>query len=73
VRKFIWDSLLRVPWLIDYNIAGTAVLVILFALTSQRRDLLRISAERGFALADLGFLWNLLFLIGTLIGSLSLW
>lgn len=73
VRKFIWDSLLRVPWLIAYNIAGTAVLVILFALTSQGRDLLRISAERGFGLADLDFLWNLLFLIGTLIGSMSLW
>ncbi|EGV20539.1 hypothetical protein [Thiocapsa marina] len=73
VRKFIWDSLLRVPWLIAYNVGGTAVLVILFAFTSQGQDLLRISAERGFALADLGFLWNLLFLIGTLVGSLSLW
>ncbi len=53
VRKFIWDSLLRVPWLIAYNIAGTAVLAILFAFTSQGQDLLRISAERVFVLADL--------------------
>ena len=37
VRKFIWDSLLRVPWLIAYNIAGTAVLAILFAFTSRGR------------------------------------
>lgn len=73
VRKFVWDSLLRVPWLIAFNIGGTAVLVILFAFTSQGQDLLRISAERGFAFGDLGFLWNQLFLIGTLIGSLSLW
>ncbi|WP_373510564.1 hypothetical protein [Thiocapsa sp.] len=53
MRKFIWDSLLRVPWLIAYNIAGTAVLAILFAFTSQGQDLLRISAERVFVLADL--------------------
>lgn len=47
VRKFIWDSLLRVPWLIAYNIAGTAVLAILFAFTSQGQDLLRIDARTG--------------------------
>jgi hypothetical protein len=73
VRRFIWDSLLRVPWLIAFNVGGTAVLVILFAGTSQGQDLLRISAERGFSLGNLNFLWNLLFLISTLIGSLSLW
>ena len=73
VRKFAWESLLRVPWLIAFNIGGTAVLVILFAFTSQGQDLLRISAERGFAFGDLGSLWNPLFLIGTLMGSLSLW
>jgi hypothetical protein len=73
LRKFVWNSLLRVPWLIAYNVGGAAVLVLFFALSSQGKDMLRISAERGFALDDLGLLWNLLFLLSTLLVSFSFW
>ena len=73
LRKLIWNSLLRVPWLIGYNVGGAFLLVAIFAGTSQGHDLLRISAERGFALGDLSAVWNLLFLLGTLLVSMTFW
>jgi hypothetical protein len=73
LRKFVWNSLLRVPWLIAYNVGGATILVGFFAFTSQGQDILRISAERGFVVGDLSILWNLAFLIGTLLASLSFW
>jgi len=73
LRKFIWYSLLRVPWLIAYNVGGAAVLVAFFALTSQGQDLLRLAAERGFGLGGLGLLWNLLLLFSTLLTSVAFW
>jgi hypothetical protein len=73
LRKLIWNSLLRVPWLIGYNVAGAFLLAAIFAGTSQGNDLLRISAERGFVLGDLSAVWNLLFLLGTLLVSMTFW
>lgn len=73
LRKWLWNSWLRVPWLIGFNVGGTALLVGLFAYTSQGQDLLRISAERGFRIGDLSAVWNLLFLVGTLLVSFSFW
>lgn len=73
LRKFVWYSLLRVPWLIGYNLGGALVLVGFFGLTSQGQDMLRISAERGFGLDDNGLLWNLLLLVGTFAASVTFW
>jgi hypothetical protein len=70
-RLYLWNSLLRVPWLCSYNTAGAVLLVYLFAFNDQGQDLLRISAELGFSLR--GLLWNLLFLLGTGLLSFSLW
>jgi hypothetical protein len=70
-RTFVWQSLLRVPWLCFYNVVGALLLVYLFAFNEQGLDLLRISAERGFWSA--GILWNLLFLLGTIVLSISFW
>ena len=70
-RAFVWHSLVRVPWLCFYNTLGAALLVYLFAFDAQGLDLLRISTERGLSAA--GILWNLLFLFGTFVLSLSFW
>lgn len=70
-RMFVWYSLIRVPWLCFYNTLAAVLLVYLFALNDQGLDLLRISAERGFSWG--GILWNLLFLVGTILLSLSFW
>lgn len=71
IRKFVWNSLLRVPWLIAFNVIGVALLVGLFKFTSQGQDLLRICAEPGFT--GRGLLWNPLFLLATLGASLTFW
>lgn len=73
VRLFIWSSLLRIPWLLGFNVAAAATLVVLFPFTAQGQDLLRIAAERGFGFDDLGVFSNVLFLIVTFASSLSLW
>lgn len=70
-RTLMTQSVLRVSWLCFYNTVGVALLVYLFAVDAQGLDLLRISAERGFS--PRGLLWNLLFLLGALGLSLSLW
>jgi len=73
LRNYLWYSGLRVPWLIGYNVAGAALLVVVFAVTSQGQDILRIAAERGLGLTANGLLWNLLLLLGTLAASVSFW
>lgn len=70
-RAFVWHSLIRVPWLCFYNVLGAALLVYLFAWDAQGLDLLRISTEHRFSAG--GILWNLLFLLGTFVLSLSFW
>lgn len=70
-RHHVWESGLRVPWLIAYNVVGVAALMVFFAASSQGEDLLRISAELG--LGGAGLIWNGLFLATTLIGSLAFW
>jgi hypothetical protein len=70
-RLFIWYSLVRVPWLCGYNLIGALLLVILFAFNDQGLDLLRISAARP--LMDAHSPWNLLFIVGTALLSLSMW
>jgi hypothetical protein len=71
LRRFVWGSLIRVPWLCFYSTAGAAFLVFLFAFNDQGQDLLRISAE--IPLWPRGLLWNLLFLAGTGLLSASFW
>ena len=73
LRNFVWYSLLRVPWLIAYNVVGAALLVGFFGFMPQGEDLLRLAAERGFDLAEFGLLWNLLLLLATLAASVSFW
>jgi hypothetical protein len=73
LRSYLWYSVLRVPWLIGYNVGAALVLVGFFAVTSQGQDMLRITVERGFGLADHGLLWNLLLFVGTLLASASFW
>jgi hypothetical protein len=70
-RLFVWYSLVRVPWLCGYNLVGALLLVILFAVNDQGLDLLRISAARP--LLDANSPWNLLFIVGTALLSLSMW
>ncbi|MGA7979819.1 MAG: hypothetical protein WCA32_06275 [Chromatiaceae bacterium] len=71
LRRFIWGSFIRVPWLCGYNTVGAVLLVVLFAVNDQGLDLLRISAQHE--VMDRDSPWNLLFLVGTAVLSLCLW
>ena len=63
----IWNPLVRAPWLCGYATFAALLVAYLFIANDQGQDLLRISAERGFAP------WNLLFFVGAAVLALTLW
>ncbi|NCA71632.1 MAG: hypothetical protein EOM91_16425 [Sphingobacteriia bacterium] len=67
IWSLFWNSIVRVIGRCAYASVATAGVVYLFLANDQGRDLLRLCAERGFAL------WNLAFLIGALLLGLTLW
>ena len=65
--NFIWNSIVRVLWLCGYATVTAVGAAVLFIHVGQGQDLLRLSAEFGFAWS------NLFFLVSALLLGLGLW
>lgn len=65
-RDALWGLVLLL-WLCAYATVASLGIAALFLITGQGEDLLRISAEKGASL------WNLGFLVGALLLGLTLW